>query len=280
MASRSELHPLYLEGPNGPLFAVWHRPAGDPGETVLYLPPFAEEMNRSRRTIALLGRAMAARGLGLFVLDLYGTGDSAGGFEEASWTGWLADADAAVRFIETAGGRVAGTMGLRTGALLALATARTQGLERAVLCQPVESGRAYLTGLLRSRITAAQAGDGPRVTIAGLRDSLGAGTSVEIMGYPLSPPLYREFETAALAEAGAGFTGQVDWLRLTPRPSDAVPQKLADDMARLVAAMPGKLTSRAIESPSFWLLEEAPVADRFAFETVSIWLDPANREAA
>jgi exosortase A-associated hydrolase 2 len=262
-------HPLYLSGPNGVLFAVWYRPA-EAGRTLLYLPPFAEEMNRSRRTIAALGRALAAQGLGLFVLDLYGTGDSAGGFEEAGWDRWLADADAAVRFIAAEGHRVAGVMGLRTGALLALATARAHRLERAVLCQPVESGKSYLTGLLRSRVAAAQAGDGTRATIAELRASLAAGAPIEIMGYPLSASLAAGLEVADLVEAGAGFAGRVDWLRLVARPSDPPPQRTADDIQRLTAALTGELTERAIESPAFWSLEEPPPATCFIAETTSL----------
>ena len=280
MSRPGEWHPLYLDGPNGALFAIWHRPEAPPRDTVLYLPPFAEEMNRSRRTIAMLGRAMAARGLGLFVLDLFGTGDSAGGFEQASWAGWLADADAAVRFIEAEGHRVAGTMGLRTGALLALATARARQLERVVLCQPVESGRAYLTGLLRSRIAAAQAGDGPRVTIAGLREALAQGASIEIMGYPLSAVLCAELEAIDLAEAGAAYDGRVEWLHLTTRPADPLPQKTADEMARLAGTIAGKLTSEAVEASSFWLLEETPPNNRFVLETVDAWLTPRAQAAA
>jgi exosortase A-associated hydrolase 2 len=272
--------PLYLDGPNGALFAAWHRPADGGDATVLYLPPFAEELNRSRRTIAALGRALSARGLGLFVLDLYGTGDSAGGFEEAQWPGWLADADAAIRFITAAGHRVAGTMGLRTGAMLALATAHAHGLGRAVLCQPVESGRAYLTSLLRSRAAAAQTDDGARVTVAELRASLAAGSPVELMGYPLSASLAAGLEAADLIEAGSGFAGQVDWLRLVPKPTDAPPQRTADDIRRLADAVAGRLVDRAIEAPAFWLLEEPPPAVHFVSGTVSIWTDTTAREAA
>ncbi|HEV2678772.1 MAG TPA: hypothetical protein VGV37_29865 [Aliidongia sp.] len=280
MASDGTVQPLYLDGPNGALFAVWHRPAGSASDTVLYLPPFAEEMNRSRRTIALLGRAMTARGLGLFVLDPFGTGDSAGGFEEASWTGWLADAQAAVRFITAEGHRVAGTMGLRTGALLALATARTERLERAVLCQPVESGLAFVTGLMRSRIAGAQAGDGPRVTTAGLRETLATGSCIEIMGYQLSPALCAGLEAATLVEAGSGFAGRIDWLQLTSRPTGPLPQKTADEVARLAAVAAGTVASQAVEAPSFWLLEEPPPADRFVLETTDVWFSAGPATAA
>ena len=278
MPHLAELHPLYLDGPRGALFATWQRPAGGTGETVLYLPPFAEEMNRSRRTIAALGRTMAERGLGLFVLDLFGTGDSAGAFEEATWAGWLADAAAAVCFIRAEGRGIAGVMGLRTGALLALATAHEQRLERVMLCQPVASGRAYLTGLLRSRVAAGQAGDGPRATIAELRGLIAAGSGIEIMGYALSSTLWDELAELQLAEIGAGFAGRVDWLHLAG--GGALPQKTADEMSRLAGIIAGKLVSRTIAAPAFWLLEETPPADRFVAATTDGWLVPAAREAA
>ena len=280
MSDADALQPLYLDGPNGALFAAWHRPVETKRGTVLYLPPFAEEMNRSRRTIAALGRAMAARSLGLFVLDLHGTGDSAGGFEDARWNGWLADAAAAIRHIESEGERVIGTLGLRTGALLALATAKAAGLERVLLCQPVESGRTYLTGLLRSRVAAAQSGDGPRVTMAGLRAMLAAGTPIELLGYPLAPELFAGLEAADLAEIGAGYSGQVDWLHLTTRPDEALPQRSADAVARLRDGIAGPFSCRTIEAPSFWLLEETPVADQFVIETVETLLSPGKRAAA
>jgi exosortase A-associated hydrolase 2 len=280
MPHLGELQPFYLDGPRGALFAVWQRPAGGAGKTVLYLPPLAEEMNRSRRTIAALGRTMAERGLGLFVLDLFGTGDSAGAFEEATWAGWLADAAAAVRFIRADGHGIAGVMGLRTGALLALATACEQRLERVMLCQPIESGRAYLTGLLRSRVAAGQAGDGPRATIAGLRGLIAAGSGIQIMGHALSSTLWDELARLQLAEVGAGFAGRVDWLHLAGGPVGALPQKTADEMSRLAGTIAGKVVSRTIAAPAFWLLEEAPPADRFVAATTDGWLVPAAQEAA
>ena len=280
MSHRRELHPLYLDGPSGALFAVWHRPAGRAGETVLYLPPFGEEMNRSRRTIAGLGRAMAERGLGLFVLDLFGTGDSAGSLEEASWAGWLADAEAAIRFIEAQQCRIAGVMGLRSGALLALATARARRLKRVMLCQPVENGQAYLTGLLRSRVVAAMTGGGPRTTVDELRRLLAAGSGIEIMGYPLSPKLSADLARLELAELGAGFAGRVDWLRLVAGPTDTQPRKTADEMSRLAGTIAGKFASRTVAAPSFWLLEEAAAADLFIAAAADAWSAPDAQEAA
>jgi hypothetical protein len=149
-----------------------------------------------------------------------------------------------------------------------------------VLCQPVASGRAYLTDLLRSRVAGSMTGDGPRVTIDALRERLAAGSGIEIMGYPIAPSMWAELEAVQLAEAGAGFAGEVDWLRLVAAPADRLPQKTADDMARLATSLTGPFRSRAVAAPAFWLLEEAPATDQFVAAAVAAWLDADARDAA
>ena len=58
---------------------------------VLLLPPFAEEMNKSRRMCALLARGLAADGWRVVRIDLFGCGDSAGSLRDASWEQWCDD---------------------------------------------------------------------------------------------------------------------------------------------------------------------------------------------
>src|SRR3546814_1526626 len=57
------------------------------------------EMNRSRRMAALQARALAALGIDVLLLDLFGTGDSAGDFRDARWEIWREDAMAAVAWL-------------------------------------------------------------------------------------------------------------------------------------------------------------------------------------
>ena len=91
---------LFLEGASGtPLFALHHRAPGTPRGVVLYLHPFAEEMNKVRRMAALQARALASAGYAVLQLDLRGCGDSGGEFHEASWAGWLDDAELGARWL-------------------------------------------------------------------------------------------------------------------------------------------------------------------------------------
>ena len=65
--------PLFLQvklGPLGRRFALHHRPAGPPRGLVVYVHPFAEEMNKSRRMAALQSRALAEAGFAVLQLDL------------------------------------------------------------------------------------------------------------------------------------------------------------------------------------------------------------------
>src|SRR3546814_18352731 len=111
-------------------------------------------MNRSRRMAALQARALAALGIDVLLLDLFGTGDSAGDFRDARWEIWREDAMAAVAWLGArCGGRV-GLWGLRLGTLLAAEVAAEMQAPRLLLWQPVLSGERHLTQFLRLRVAA------------------------------------------------------------------------------------------------------------------------------
>ncbi|MEM7570930.1 MAG: hypothetical protein AAF337_14150, partial [Pseudomonadota bacterium] len=58
---------------------------------VIIMQPFAEEMNRCRRLLALTQSALADRGICSLTLDYLGTGDSEGAFQEATLPSWISD---------------------------------------------------------------------------------------------------------------------------------------------------------------------------------------------
>jgi hypothetical protein len=68
------MHPLFLPpapgAAGGPRFAVLHRPPGTPRGLVVFVHPFAEEMNKARRMAALQARALAGHGWAVLMSDL------------------------------------------------------------------------------------------------------------------------------------------------------------------------------------------------------------------
>ena len=86
---------------------------------MIYLHPFAEEMNKSRRMAALQSRALAAAGYDVLQIDLLGCGDSSGDFSDATWQGWKDDVVLAYNWLRTQSNAPLTLWGLRAGCLLA-----------------------------------------------------------------------------------------------------------------------------------------------------------------
>ena len=113
--------PFHIATAHGRCFAL-HHPSATPDvrARVLYVPPFAEEMNKSRRMAALAARALSAAGADVLQIDPHGTGDSSGEFRDASWQGWVDDIVEAARWLQQAPGDAPLWLwSLRAGCLLA-----------------------------------------------------------------------------------------------------------------------------------------------------------------
>jgi uncharacterized protein len=122
-----EFQALFLPGTatpthaTGQRFALHHPPAGRCQGSVLFLHAFAEEMNKSRRMVAMAARALAGAGLAVLQIDLLGCGDSSGDLADASWAAWLDDTCQGAAWLHA---RYPGPLwlwGERSGCLLAAA---------------------------------------------------------------------------------------------------------------------------------------------------------------
>ena len=189
-------------------FCLLHLPADRPRGSILYLHPFAEEMNRARAVAARQARAFAAAGYAVLQIDLQGCGDSAGDFSDATWPGWHADALAAAELLQDRFDAPLCLWGLRSGALLAGEVARALPSGVALLLwQPVLSGRQHLQQFLRLSLAAdmlegrADREKGSSTTLLAQLDS---GRAVEIAGYTLAPALALGLAASALAQPEPG----------------------------------------------------------------------------
>jgi exosortase A-associated hydrolase 2 len=205
-SSGGPAEPFFLRVDGGERFCLFHPAAGPCRGAVLYVHPFAEELNRSRRMAALQARALAALGYGVLQIDLHGCGDSEGDFVDARWDSWKRDLDAAASWLDARVGQPLTVLGLRLGAALALDHARSTARAPAalILWQPVLAGHAFMTQFLRLRVAGDMLSNGrdARAGTAALRAALARGETLEVAGYELHPELMQAIdalEPSALA---------------------------------------------------------------------------------
>ena len=187
------LLPFFRPASGGQRYCLLHLPP--PGQAarggIVYVHPFAEELNKSRHVAAAQARAFAAAGYSVLQIDRYGCGDSSGDFGDARWPIWHNDLHLACAWLAQ---RVDGPLtlwGLRLGALLALdfASRPPLPLARLLLWQPELDGRRVIDRFLRLRLATGMLAGGTREAPGQARAALAQGEPVEVAGYLLAPAL-------------------------------------------------------------------------------------------
>lgn len=250
------LEAFYLPASSGQRFCLFHRPdVQAPGRgAVVYVHPFAEEMNKSRRMAALQARALAAAGHAVLQIDLHGCGDSSGDFGEASWESWLDDVQLACAWLQERSGGDLWLWGLRTGCLLASeAAARIGRPSNLLLWQPVLSGKQFLQQFLRLKLAGEMLGGDGKGVMDRLRAQLAQGESLEVAGYRLSPGLANGLERAELVPAGQ--SARIEWIELSAKPDGAL-SPLAGARLEKWRAAGLAARGRVVNGPAFWQTTE------------------------
>lgn len=272
--------PCILAGSAGPLFAIHITPENAElrrQEGVLYLPPFAEEMNRCRRMASMLAHFLAERGFGVLILDLFGTGDSAGNFEDARWEAWCGDAEAAVLWLAAQGYRRISLVGLRLGACLALQTATAPGmndlLSRIVLWQPVTQGETFLNQFLRIRIAAgmSDAGDREKETVKALRRHLTGGAALEVAGYLLTPDIAAAIDKLDIGHLALDCDRPLTWIELG---SGTEPGPASQRIIEWLGSGGIEVDARVLPGEPFWNIEETTLVPALWQETAAVLEGP------
>lgn len=259
------MHAFYLPAPAGGQRFCLHHAAQGPLKRgqMLYLHPFAEEMNKSRRMAALQARALAQAGFEVLQIDLLGCGDSSGDFGDATWEAWVDDALLGSRWLERQPGPAPLWLwGLRAGCLVAAEALRRLGTPAdLLLMQPPASGKALLQQFLRLKLAGNMTDGNSKGLMTELRAALSRGESVEIAGYAMSAALALGLEAATLAPpVQVSAERRLVWLELTSRPdaqwmpAALQPQQHWSDAGYAVSA-------ELVSGPAFWQtaeIEEAP----------------------
>lgn len=244
----------------GQRFCLYHPAQGAAARSaIVYVHPFAEEMNKSRRMAALQSRAFAQAGHAVLQIDLLGCGDSSGDFGDARWSDWIDDVVQACRWLQSQVRAPLWLWGLRAGSLLAADAAhQLNHVHGLLLWQPPTSGKLVLQQFLRLKLASDMLGGQARGAMESLRAQLAAGQSVDVAGYRLHAALASSLEEASLQPSS--HVRQLEWMEVASRsPASLLPasaMKLAQWQQAGCAAR-----SQVVNGPGFWQtteIEDAP----------------------
>jgi len=254
------LRPQFIPGTAGRLFVNHFSPAEpDPKRhAVLLIPPFADEMNKSRRMFSMLARSLASQGMDCCLIDLYGTGDSEGNFADADWDIWCRDVQIAHSWLVQQGIMNISLLGMRTGALLAsdVAQRRMFTLDKLVFWQPVVDGETFLNQFLRLRLAADMLNTkSKKSTSESLRQSLMRGECVEVAGYMLPPALAQELASKKLVEMDVSHLGQISWFDVSSHEGASLSQSSQTVVERW-QSLGVKVKPSVVTGSSFWMTAE------------------------
>lgn len=235
--------------------------------SVLHVHAFAEEMNKSRRVVALQSRALARRGFSVLLVDLYGCGDSDGDFGQADWSLWRDDVMSVAQWWRTESGHVPVLWGLRAGCLLLCDAARDTESDHFLFWQPQVSGTRVLQQFLRLR--AAQAAfasvANPRVTTQSLREMLARGDTVEVAGYSLAPALALGLDASKLSLPPQAV--RAAWMEIVPE-DDSGGRALARAQVDAWREDGIDASLHAVRGPAFWETQEIAECEALIQATV------------
>jgi len=266
----------FFEAAGRRLFALHIAPTGPVRGSAVYVPSFAEEMNRCRSHAAGQARALAAAGIHCMLIDLYGTGESDGDFVNVTWETWREDVAAAAAYVEQLCGHPPMLWGVRTGALLAAeaAVAMQQAEQRLLFWQPVLDGKVFLNQYLRLRIASQLVSDAERETTERIRARLNSGEVLEIAGYPLTQALADGLASSRISSVTLTPSAKIGWIEIVA----AADQTLALPSRRQIdawTAAGATVVAEAVACPMIWQLHEradAPELERATMRVVGACL--------
>ena len=227
-------------GENDSLFGVLHLPENEIKCGLAVCAPFGEEAKSAYRAFYEFADMAASRGLLTFRFDYFGTGNSAGGFEEFCPERARLDIPAAIELLRANGAQDLGLLGLGIGGSLACEVAAEQKLDALVLWQPVVSGEQFhklniKRQLVRQMLTHGKA-----------KGAATAGELIDLDGYPLR-------------KSTAGQLKQLDLLRCTNLQAERVllvqishSQTLAADLKAFAEACSPPPETAVVVCEPFW----------------------------
>jgi uncharacterized protein len=254
---------FFLPAAQGQRLCIHHAPnltaGAAPRGTVLYVHPFAEEMNKSRRMAAQQSRALAQAGFAVLQIDLLGCGDSSADLADATWQDWLDDVALGQAWLSQRYSAPRWLWALRAGALLACQAAKLMpGPSNFLFWQASSSGKTVLQQFLRLRMAGDLAHGGTGTSVDSLRQELSAGKTLDVAGYRLPGALAAGLQEAQLVAPAS--CGRLVWLEVASREA-ATLLPATQPVLKAWQAAGFEVHSQVVQGPGFWQtteIEDAP----------------------
>lgn len=261
---------FFLPARHGDRFCLFTPALGEiPKGAILYVHPFAEELNKTRRVVAQQVRAMALAGYSVLQLDLLGCGDSAGDFGDATWQAWVDDVLLAHAWLRERTDVPIWFWGLRSGCLLASSAAKV--LEESLnflFWQPVSEGAMVLQQFLRLAVIGEMLDGHGKGVMKELAACLTRGQGIEVAGYTLSPALAGGLESAKLAPPESRG-GRLVLCETSGR--ETVELSPVSNLLQAQWQSAGfQVVAKCVAAPLFWLTQDANSAPGLISTTVAL----------
>ncbi|HEX3697245.1 MAG TPA: amino acid adenylation domain-containing protein [Polyangia bacterium] len=236
-----------------PLFGVYHPPTSGPRRdtALLVCPSIGHEHTRGHHAIQILCDAAARAGFAALRFDYTGVGDSAGTLSDASPDGWCADIQRAIEeLIARSGARAVHLVGLRLGAVLAVAALQRGGpafyrkIQSVCLWDPLPSGEAFFrqARTFQDRFLR----DRGRFSAKTIRRRPPRGAGDYLVGYAFPDAVTRSI-------GQLGLPGAEDWPPVTMRAVLSEGSPVWDGLAARLVSAGRAISSEVVKgAPGIW----------------------------
>ncbi len=268
------MKPFFIKSISGNIFGLYHSPPAHipVKKNILFIPPFAEELNRSRHMVNRQARRFVKAGYGVLILDLFGTGDSEGGFGETSIEIWQKDILAAINWLNEQSDVRPILWAMRSGALLVadLIQKYPELTKQLVLWSPVTNGKKFISQFMRIKLAAGVTSKthGQQATLKDLWAMLDSGTALEIAGYSLSPELAHGMAGLDLNNVKLPQSISVKWIEISLG-DPASPSPASQKIIKYWMNDNVDVSSSVVNDFAFWTLQEPEWANKYIDQTTA-----------
>ncbi len=261
---------LYLlSGRNHKIFLAHYFPKActsvDEHRVVILVPPFAEEMNRSKRMFVLCAQKLSEIGLNVICFDYAGTGDSEGEWGDFSYADWYQNFLDVYNYSQTKGFQSVDIISLRFGSLLSADAIVNEciAINNCIFWDPVEKGESFIRQLIRTKIAAEMSLAENKSEKYNYLNELDQHGYIEIAGYKLTEELIESIKSLKLSDYLEELTKMsvVHWMQLGL--NLAKPRCLNENILQT-------LSFKSVEDIRFWMQQEVTISQDLIDETCRI----------